>query len=65
MKELALKELVEEQGLSGSGRHLGCGPSAIQKALEKCRDIRVTRHKDGTYSAIEVKPFPSTRSVAE
>lgn len=65
MKELALEDLVEAQGLSGAGRNLGCGASSIQKALATRRDIRVTRHKDGTYSAIEIKPFPSTRPAAE
>ncbi|MCY1306573.1 Cro [compost metagenome] len=41
------------------GLALGCSAAAISKALSAGREILVTCHKDGTFTAEELRPFPS------
>jgi predicted transcriptional regulator len=59
MKKTPLSELVSAKGKSAVAKALGVTVPAISKALSTERDIYVTEHDNGTYSAEELKPFPS------
>lgn len=59
MKKTHLSELVSAKGKSAVARALGVTAPAISKALSAGRDIRVTEHDDGTFSAEEVRAFPA------
>lgn len=59
MKKTPLNELVDAKGKSSIAKALGVTVPAISKALSAERDIYVTEHDDGSYSAEELKPFPS------
>lgn len=64
MKQISLKALVDEIGQTAAASALGVTPPAISKALSKKRNIEVQLLPDGSYSAREVKPFPSVDSKA-
>lgn len=59
MKRTHLKQFVADRGQVDSASLLGVTQGAISKALRVGRDIYVTEHEDGTYSAEELRPFPS------
>lgn len=59
MKKTPLPELVEKIGQAAVAKALGVSSPAISKALRAERDIQVLEHEDGTYTAEEVRPFPS------
>lgn len=59
MKQIPLLVLVTEKGQAAVAKALGVSPPAISKALSTDRNIVVTCHKDGTYEAHELRPFPS------
>lgn len=59
MKKIPLPELVAAIGQATVAKALNVSPPAITKALAAGRDIYVTQHKDGTYTAEELRPFPS------
>lgn len=59
MKKFPLTEMVDAKGKSFAAKALGVTVPAISKALTAERDIYVTEHDDGSYSAEELKPFPS------
>jgi len=59
MEKIPLAEFVADKGQTEAGRLLGVTQGAIYKAVEKQRQIFVTAHEDGTYSAEELKPFPA------
>ncbi|MCX2689908.1 Cro/CI family transcriptional regulator [Pseudomonas sp. DCB_CB] len=44
-----------------AARDLGVQQAAISKAIRVGRAVFVTRMADGSYSAVEEKPFPSPR----
>lgn len=60
MQKIPLSEFVRAHGQTGAGNRLGVTQGAIRKALAYEREIYVTDHGDGTFSAKEIKPFPST-----
>jgi predicted transcriptional regulator len=64
MKKTSLPELVERIGQAAVAKALGVSSPAISKALRIQRDIQVLEHRDGTYTAEEIRPFPS-RNAAE
>ncbi|WP_259193178.1 Cro/CI family transcriptional regulator [Pseudomonas grimontii] len=63
MKKMPLPELVERMGQAAVARALGVSSPAISKALRAERDIQVQEHADGTFTAKEVRPFPSQNSA--
>lgn len=64
MKKTPLPELVEKIGQAAVAKALGVSSPAISKALRAERDIQVLEHEDGTYTAEEIRPFPSQNSAA-
>lgn len=64
MRQITLKALVDEIGQTAAAVALGVTPPAISKALSRKRKIEVLQLPDGSYSAHEVKPFPSVDSKA-
>ncbi|HBO7446408.1 TPA: Cro/Cl family transcriptional regulator [Pseudomonas aeruginosa] len=62
MVKKPLAELVAMNGQAAMAAALGCSAAAISKAISVGRDILVTCHEDGTYSAEEIKPFPTQTS---
>jgi len=62
MKRIHLKQFVADRGQVDSASLLGVTQGAISKALRVGRDIYVTEHDDGTFTAEEVKPFPTQTS---
>ncbi|MDG9928284.1 MULTISPECIES: Cro/CI family transcriptional regulator [unclassified Pseudomonas] len=59
MRRIPLNEFATEKSQVNAASLLGMTQGALSKALRVGRDIYVTEHDDGTYSAEEVKPFPS------
>ncbi|HHK4949754.1 TPA: Cro/CI family transcriptional regulator [Pseudomonas aeruginosa] len=59
MKRIHLKQFVADRGQVDSASLLGVTQGAISKALRVGRDIYVTEHDDGTFTAEELRPFPS------
>jgi predicted transcriptional regulator len=64
MKKTPLPELVEKIGQTAVAKALGVSSPAISKALRAERDIQVLEHDDGTYTAEEIRPFPSQNTAA-
>lgn len=64
MKKTPLPKLVERIGQTAVARALGVSSPAISKALRNERDIQVIEHDDGTYTAEEIRPFPSQNTAA-
>lgn len=61
MEKISLPELVRRIGQAKAADELNVEPPSIAKAIKARRNIIVTVHKDGTYSAEEVRPFPSNK----
>jgi len=64
MHRIPLKEFSAQKGQTKAAALLGLTQGALNKALRVGRDIYVTENADGTYSAEEVKAFPSHSSKA-
>lgn len=64
MNETPLDKFVAEKGQSEAARLLHVTAPAIHKALSAKRDIRVTELSDGSFVALEQRPFPSQKSAA-
>ncbi|OEO24046.1 hypothetical protein AX279_19630 [Pseudomonas sp. J237] len=64
MKRIPLSQFVEDRGQIDSALILGVTQGAISKALRVGRDITVTEHSDGSFSAVELKPFPAQQIKA-
>jgi hypothetical protein len=56
---MTLSEFASEQGQIKAAEVIGMRQSSLSKALAAGRAVFVTEHDDGTFSAEEVKPFPS------
>lgn len=65
MKRTPLIKFVEARGQVDSALLLGCTQGAISKALRVGRDIYVTEHEDGTFSAEEVRAFPAQQAKSQ
>lgn len=61
MKRTPLTTFVEERTQEVCAALLGCTQGAISKALRVGREVFVTEHEDGTFSASELRPFPSQK----
>jgi len=64
MNETPLDQFVAEKGQSEAARLLRVTAPAIHKALTAKRDIRVSELPDGSFEALEQRPFPSQKSAA-
>ncbi|MEE3636510.1 Cro/CI family transcriptional regulator [Pseudomonas sp. AL 58] len=58
MQTIPLADFVAEVGQLKAAIFLGMSQGGVSKALRVGRDVRVTKHTDGTYSAEEIRPFP-------
>ena len=58
MRQLTLSQFATEKGQTKAGNLLGMTQSSINKALQAGREVFVTEHADGSYTAEELRPFP-------
>jgi hypothetical protein len=59
MSRITLTEFAADMGQTKAATLLGMTQGALNKALRVGRDIYVTARQDGSFSAEEVRPFPS------
>ncbi len=59
MQRVTLSDFAAEKGQMQAAKLLGIWQGAVHKALKMRREIYVTLQEDGTYTAEEVRPFPS------
>jgi len=59
MNKITLKDFVDRFKQTGAAVRLGVTQGAVRKALLAEREIYVTEHDDGTFSAKEIRDFPS------
>ncbi|AWT33958.1 TPA: hypothetical protein NIE30_005864 [Pseudomonas aeruginosa] len=59
MHRIPLKEFSAQKGQTKAAALLGLTQGALNKALRVGREIYVTEHDDGTFTAEELRPFPS------
>ncbi|WP_339521771.1 Cro/CI family transcriptional regulator [Pseudomonas sp. EA_35y_Pfl2_R111] len=59
MKRTPLTKFVEARTQEECALLLGCTQGAISKALRVGRAVFVTENDDGTFTAEELRPFPS------
>lgn len=64
MRHLTLIEFAEIHGHTKAAELLGLTQGGLSKAIRAGRDVTVTCHDDGTFSASEQRPFPSQKSAA-
>ncbi|UZZ12420.1 Cro/CI family transcriptional regulator [Ectopseudomonas mendocina] len=65
MRRIPLNEFATEKGQVQAATVLGMSQGALSKALRVGRSVYVTEHDDGTFSAEEVRPFPSQQSKTQ
>lgn len=61
MEKISLSELVIRVGQAKVASELNVRPPSIAGAIKAGRKITVTVHDDGSYSAEEVRTFPSQK----
>lgn len=59
MRRMTLSDFAAERGQIKAAELIGMRQSSLSKALATGRSVFVTEHDDGTYTAEEIKPFPS------
>ncbi|MGB3122648.1 MAG: Cro/CI family transcriptional regulator [Pseudomonas sp.] len=59
MNRVHIKEFANQLGQTEAAILLGMTQGGLSKAIRVGRDVYVTRQDDGTYTAEEVRPFPS------
>lgn len=59
-----LKDFAAEHGQTKAADLLGMAQGSLNKALRLGRAVYVTEHADGTYTAEEIRPFPSQHRPA-
>lgn len=59
MSSIQLKDFARERGQPEAAMLLGVTQGALSKAIRVGRNISVFPKPDGTFSAEEVRPFPS------
>ncbi len=64
MERISLQEFVSSKGQEKTAELFGIRQSAISKALALGRKITVIVHDDGRVEAQELKPFPSSKTLA-
>ncbi|WP_313489154.1 Cro/CI family transcriptional regulator [Stutzerimonas nitrititolerans] len=65
MRRIPLKEFAQAQGQTQAAKALGLTQGALNKALRVGREIYVIAHTDGTYTAEELRPFPSQQPKSQ
>ncbi|WP_085725739.1 Cro/CI family transcriptional regulator [Pseudomonas sp. R37(2017)] len=58
MRQFTLSQFATEKGQTKAGIFLGMTQSSINKALQAGRNVLVTEHADGSFTAEELRPFP-------
>lgn len=61
MRRVPITDFAAKHGQARASELLGCTQGALSKALSHGRVIFVIRHRDGSYQAEEVRPFPSQK----
>lgn len=59
MRRIQLSEFAKEHGHTRAAQMLGCTQGGLSKAIRVGREVYVTENTDGSYSAEEVRTFPS------
>ncbi|ANI14454.1 hypothetical protein A9C11_10870 [Pseudomonas citronellolis] len=59
MRRIPLSEFAKEHGHTKAAQLLGCTQGAVSKAIRLGRDVYVSALEDGSFSAEELRPFPS------
>lgn len=59
MRRIPLSEFSEEKGQTQAAKLLGLTQGALNKALRVGREIYVIEQRDGSFTAEELRPFPS------
>lgn len=59
MNRVHIKEFANQLGQTEAAILLGMTQGGLSKAIRVGRDVYVTKQEDGTYTAEEVRPFPS------
>lgn len=59
MTRIHIKQFALEKGQAEAARLLDMTQGGLSKAIRVGRDIYVTEHPDGSFTAEEVRPFPS------
>lgn len=62
MRRIPLADFAKEQGHTKAAQLLGCTQGAISKAIRLGREVFVTVLEDGSFSAEEIKSFPTQGS---
>lgn len=63
MRRIPLNEFItEKKGQVQAAELLGMSQGGLSKALRVGRSVFVIEHEDGSFTAEEVKPFPSQAS---
>ena len=62
MNQIQLPELVAKIGQAAVAEAFGISPAAIHKAIRSGRQIIISIQADGTYSAHELRPFPTHKA---
>lgn len=63
MNQISLSELAAQIGQAAVAEALGVTPAAVHKAIRLGRQIIVSVHDDGSYTAQELRSFPSHKSL--
>ena len=58
MSRKSLDEFARARGQTNAANLLGMSQGSLNKALQVGRDIFVTEHADGSFTAEELRPFP-------
>ncbi len=61
MKRIHLKDFAKVRGQPEAASLLGVTQGALSKAIRIGREVLVTEHVDGTFTAVETKRFPSRK----
>jgi len=65
MNQIQLPDLVAKIGQATVAEAFGITPAAVHKAVRSGRNIIVTVHEDGSYSAQELRPFPHHKASTD
>lgn len=66
MSRTSLQEFAKSKGQTEAASILGMTQGSLSKAIRVGRDVYVTEHGDGSFTAEEVRSFPSqpTKTVS-
>lgn len=65
MHRIPLSEFAEGKGQTQAARLLGLTQGALNKALRVGREIYVIEQRDGSFTAEELRPFPSQAAKSQ